>query len=246
MKGKTIVVWFSCGAASAVAAKLTINKYGAENTVRVVNTPVKEEHEDNRRFLRDVERWIGQEIEIQVNSKFPNSSCVEVWDKRKYMAGVNGAPCTLELKKGARYEFERNNEIDYHVLGFTAKEKSRHERFTQRERANVLPVLIDRGWTKDDCFWVLNDVGIKLPEIYLKGFPNANCIGCVKSQSPTYWNRVRKEFPEVFNHRAEQSRRIGAKLVNVKGKRIFLDELKPTDLGGDMPTWSCGLFCNED
>lgn len=243
---KTIVVWFSCGAASAVAAKLTIDKYGEENTVRVVNTPVKEEHEDNRRFLRDVERWLDQEIEIQVNSKFPNSSCVEVWDKRKYMAGVNGAPCTMELKKGARYEFERKNEIDYHVLGFTVNEKSRHERFTQLERANVLPVLIDEGLTKYDCFWILNEAGIKLPEIYSKGFPNANCIGCVKSQSPTYWNRVRKEFPEVFKHRAEQSRRIGVKLVKVRGERIFLDELKPTDLGGEMPNWSCGLFCNED
>ena len=49
MKNKTIVVWFSCGAASAVAAKMTIDLYGADNTIRIVNNPIKEEHEDNQR-----------------------------------------------------------------------------------------------------------------------------------------------------------------------------------------------------
>ena len=78
------------------------------------------------------------------------------------------------------------------------------------------------------------------------GFPNANCIGCVKSQSPTYWNLVRSTFPEVFNQRAEQSRRIGCRLVRLRGKRIFLDELKPTDKGGKIKSWECGNFCNMD
>ncbi len=38
-----IVCWFSCGAASACATKLAIEKYGREN-VRVVNNPVINEH----------------------------------------------------------------------------------------------------------------------------------------------------------------------------------------------------------
>ena len=59
MKGKSITVWFSCGAASAVAAKKTIELYGQDNTIRVVNNPIKEEHKDNRRFLKDVEQWLG-------------------------------------------------------------------------------------------------------------------------------------------------------------------------------------------
>ena len=33
MKKETIAVWFSCGAASAVAAKKTIEKYGKTNSV---------------------------------------------------------------------------------------------------------------------------------------------------------------------------------------------------------------------
>ena len=66
-QGDTIAVWFSCGAASAVAAKKTIEKYGHLATIRVVNNPVAEEHEDNRRFLRDVQAWLGCEIEIAIN-----------------------------------------------------------------------------------------------------------------------------------------------------------------------------------
>ena len=50
MKGKTIVVWFSCGAASAVASKLTLEKYGKDNQVLIVNNPIKEEDVDNVRF----------------------------------------------------------------------------------------------------------------------------------------------------------------------------------------------------
>ena len=57
---ETIAVWFSCGAASAVAAKLAIEKYGETHNVIIVNNPVVNEHEDNRRFLKDCEEWFGR------------------------------------------------------------------------------------------------------------------------------------------------------------------------------------------
>ena len=114
------------------------------------------------------------------------------------------------------------------------------------ERENVIPILIDENLTKGNCFDILIAEKIKLPEIYKLGFPNANCIGCVKSQSPTYWNLVREKFPDVFADRAEQSRRIGARLVKRKGERIFLDELLPTDKGGKIKSWECGIFCDTE
>jgi len=115
------------------------------------------------------------------------------------------------------------------------------------ERDNVLPILIDANMTKNDCADMIRAAGIKLPEIYGRGFPNANCIGCVKATSPTYWNLVRREFPEVFDQRAEQSRRLGARLVRVKNERIFLDELDPKAKGRPLKTMpDCGLFCEED
>ena len=41
---ETIAVWFSCGAASAVAAKLNVEGYGDTHNILIVNNPVKEEH----------------------------------------------------------------------------------------------------------------------------------------------------------------------------------------------------------
>jgi hypothetical protein len=244
MKDKTITVWFSCGAASAVAAKKTLELYGDSNKVIIVNSPVKEEHEDNQRFLKDVETWLRVSILTATNRRFPDASAITVWDKRKYMSGIKGAPCTSELKKNARFQFEMSNPSDHIVLGFTADEKERHERFTLSERSDVLPVLIDLNITKQDCFHILLDAGLKLPEVYSLGFPNANCIGCVKSQSPTYWNLVRRKFPDIFEERAKQSRELGCKLVVVKGKRIFLDELNPKQKGGKIKSWDCGIFCD--
>ena len=90
-----IAVWFSCGAASATAAFLTVKKYAEREEVRIVNNPIAEEDADNMRFLRDVQEWIGQEIEFAENPKYPSHSCVDVWNDRQFMSGVHGAPCTL-------------------------------------------------------------------------------------------------------------------------------------------------------
>ena len=244
----TIVVWFSCGAASAVAARKTIDQYGTTCVVRVVNNPIAEEDEDNLRFLRDVEKWLGVDIEIAKNSKYPHCSAVEVWEDRQFMSSPYGAPCTLELKKIARQQFEMDNDIDWHVLGFTSEEEGRFCDFQQRERQNTLPVLIEHGLSKGDCYRILESAGVEPPRIYRMGYPNANCIGCVKATSPTYWNHVRRVHPDVFQERAEQSRLIGAKLVRVKGDRLFLDELDPSVKGRPMKTldFECGIFCHTD
>lgn len=241
---ETIVVWFSCGAASAVAAKKTLEKYGEDYNILIVNNPVVNEHPDNERFLKDVEKWLGVQIIKAINPNYPSCDIRDVFNERRYVSGIQGAPCTMLLKKEARYQFELKNKIDWHVLGFTVEEWKRQKRFNTFERGNTIPVLVTELITKEDCFKILEKEGIELPEIYKLGYPNANCIGCVKSSSPTYWNLVRSTFPDVYEDRAKQSREIGAKLVKLKGKRIFLDELKPSDKGGKIKSWECGIFCN--
>ena len=246
-KGDTIAVWFSCGAASAVAAMLTVKKYGNICDVKILNNPIAEEDFDNFRFLNDIEKWIGKPIEFVRSKRYPTSSARDVWKHRKFMSGVAGAPCTLELKKYARQEWEKSNHVDWHVLGFTFDEKKRHDRFVLTERSNLIPVLIDAKFTKQDCYDYLKKAKIDPPQIYSLGYPNANCIGCVKATSATYWNHVRKHHPLVFNDRAAQSRELGAKLCRHNGKRIFLDELPETAKGRSMKgmNFECGIFCEE-
>lgn len=241
---KTIAVWFSCGAASAVAAKKTIEKYSGTHIIRVLNNPVAEEHPDNIRFKGDVAKWLGVEIETVINPSYKNCSAEEIWEERGFMSGIAGAPCTLLLKQEARRKWEMQNNHDYHVLGFTCEEKSRYIKFLKK-RPNTIGILIDEKITKSDCFNIIKNSGIRLPEIYSLGYPNANCIGCVKATSPTYWNHVRKQHPNVFARRCEQSREIGAKLVRCNGKRIYLDELSPESRGRPMRDmdFECGIFC---
>ena len=61
--GMRIVCWFSCGAASAVATKLAIAENAGKLPLIIAYTEVKEEHPDNKRFLKECEKWFGQEIQ---------------------------------------------------------------------------------------------------------------------------------------------------------------------------------------
>lgn len=187
------------------------------------------------------------EIQTAKSSKYPSQSCVDVWESRRFMSGPMGAPCTQELKKKARQEWENTNRPDYTVLGFTAEETKRADRFRLTERDTLLTPLIDEGLSKQDCFNLISLVGIELPAVYKMGFPNANCIGCVKASSITYWNLVKEKFPDIFEERAKQSRDIGARLAYYKGERIFLDEIPEGAVGRKMKDYDfeCGIFCEE-
>lgn len=244
-EGDLIAVWFSCGVPSAVAAKMALVRYGNLCRVRVLNNPVIEEDEDNLRFKSEVQEWLGVPIEDARNPEWPNASAAEVWDKRKFMSGPNGAPCTEQLKKGARERWEYLNKPHWHVLGFTAEEHKRFKWFKLGERENSLFIL--ENTTRAQCNGIIANAGISPPRIYSEGYPNANCIGCVKASSPEYWNLVRRTRPKVFADRAAQSREIGARLVRYKGERIFLDELPAHAKGRPLKKYEidCGIFCEE-
>jgi hypothetical protein len=201
------------------------------------------EHPDNARFFKDVERWIGKSIEIISSAKY--ASVDDVFEKRRYMAGIRGAICTTEMKKIPRYEYQYPN--DLHIFGMTADEEKRIARFESSKDNQDLEaewMLRDAGITKDACYRMLEDAGIELPAMYSLGFKNNNCLGCVKATSPVYWDRVRSSFPEVFARRCRQSREIGVRLLRYQGKRVFLDELPETstDTTPEQDI-ECGVVC---
>lgn len=241
-----IVSWFSCGTASAVTAKQTIARYGADHEVVIARCLVPEEHPDNERFATDCEAWFGQAV-IRLKSD-EYDSCEAVWRQRSFMSGPHGAVCTVEMKKAVRHVFERSWGPDLQAFGFTAEEHKRAKRFqAQNPDVRMLAPLIDAGLSKPDCHAILDRAGLLIPEMYRLGFPNANCMGCVNAQSPGYWNRTRRHFPEVFASRAAQSRALGVRLVKTTSgarERLFLDELDPTlDGGDDEPSMECSLLC---
>lgn len=232
------VVWFSCGAASAVAAKLTVEKYGDACTIVYCDT-MATEHADNARFFAEVEKWIVRKIEKVRSDKY--ATVDDVFERRRYMSGIAGAICTVEMKKLPREEFQRPDDI--HIFGYTADETRRAEQFEDNNQSLAVEwILIDQLVTKAECLRRLEKAGIALPAMYALGFDHNNCLGCVKATSPGYWNRTRRLFPEVFARRVAQSRAIGVKLVRVDGARRFLDEL-PDDSEAPDDDIDCGPVC---
>ena len=118
-----VLIWFSCGAASAVAAYLGVQKY-PEVQLIYCDTMVNE-HPDNERFLQDVERWTEKSVTRIRSSKY--ESVDEVIQITKYISGPKGAPCTRELKKIPRFNFQQPG--DLHIFGMTADEWERILKF---------------------------------------------------------------------------------------------------------------------
>lgn len=242
---KRVVSWFSCGVTSAIATKITLDKYKDLFPFVIAYCDTGSEHEDNLRFIKDCENWYQHPITILKSKKYTDT--FDVYEKTKYIAGIYGARCSLELKKKVRQEFE-DLESDLQIFGFDYKEKRRAKRFNENnpEVLTEFP-LIDNELTKVDCINILSGIGIELPVAYKLGFKNNNCLktGCVKGGSG-YWNFYRQYNPEGFKRMAEVSRKIGCRLVMRKGKHIFLDELDPSwgNYKSELPI-QCGLFCGE-
>jgi len=232
------IAWFSCGAPSAVASKLAVEKHDA---VVVCCDTRPSEHPDNYRFSAEIESWIGKPIVYIRNDEY--NTVDDVFERERYMAGVRGARCTTELKKQPRMQFAAPD--DTHVFGLCSDESKRIREFNQRNPDMKLWwVLQEERLTKQDCIGIVRMAGIQLPEMYRLGFDNNNCPGCVKASSPWYWDMIRTQFPEVFKRRCEQSREIGARLVEITHhNRIFLDELPPGPFPKIKEQLSCGPEC---
>lgn len=235
------VAWFSCGAASAVATKIAIEEH--PDTI-VTYCETGSEHEDNVRFIADCEHWYCRKIERLSSNKYVDTW--DVWSKKRYLAGTQGAPCTVELKVIPRLEFQRPTDV--HIFGYTSDGSDAYR--AERLRKNfpemfISTPLIEKGINKAACLAILQRRGIKIPAMYALGFANNNCIPCVKATSPAYWALVRKQFPGKFNRLAELSRQLNVRLCQAQNRqRIFLDEIPSDQQTRDAVTPSCDFLCH--
>ena len=233
------IVWFSCGASSAVAAKYAVKKY---DNCKVVYCDTGGEHSSNKQFLKDCEDWIGKDITILKNEKYEDH--FDVFEKEKYLYGHAGSRCTLELKKKLRIKYQKPDDI--HIFGYTLEEKNRASKFeSYNPELFVDWILIDKQLNKKDCLGIIWQSGINLPKLYDMGYDHNNCIGCIKG-GMGYWNKIRKDFPEHFKRMAKIERKIGhSRFRDMEtNERIWLDEL-PKDAGNfaKEPPISCDLSC---
>ncbi len=251
MSGGREIIWVD-GVNSVVAAHFRLMDNPAALLAHCnLGTSV---HPDSHRFIDDVEQWLGTQIIRLQSPEFANAD--EVFEKRRYLSGVNGAPCTGELKFAPRWNFQLPSDI--HVWGYTADKTDAKRFYRLRDKSpdeHHRAPLIDMGVRKKHTHEILRQHGVRRPYVYDIGMPNGNCLCCVKSSSPYYWAHQRHWFPEAFARRCEQARRFGARLVimgqykDADGKRhnirVFPDEIpaghsikiKAADFGG------CGFHC---
>ncbi len=233
---KLKVCWISAGVSSFIAGYLerdTIDKF--------IYIDIEDQHPDSMRFIKDCEKVLGKEIEVLKSSEYNTvEDCIRTAGVLKMPYGF--APCTNWLKKRVRKQWEeahKDYEITY-VWGMDCNEKHRAENLveTMIEFNHCFP-LIERNLSKADAHGINFSLGVKRPYMYDLGYNNNNCIGCIKG-GMGYWNKIRVDFPEVFESRAKLERDIGYSIL----KECYLDELDPNR--GRMSEEimeDCSIFC---
>lgn len=242
-----IVCQFSCGAASAVATKIALAQYGPTRDVQIVNAFIKQEHDDNRRFLADCESWFVRPI-VQLRDQKFDGDIIKVFRSRRFMKGPRGAPCTLALKRKLLADWEQPGDVL--VFGFTAEEEDRWEDWMQMNPGRVaLAPLVTAGLGKEDCKAMVLRAGIALPVMYDLGYDNANCKGCVKG-GEGYWRAIREDFPEEFEEICCVQDEIGPgswflryRSGPLKDQRFPLRDLPAGPAMRNEKLPSCSFFC---
>lgn len=226
------VSWFSAGVSSFVATYLE-----RDSVDKIIYIDIPDQHPDSLRFVTDCEAALGKPIEIL---KAP-MSVDEICNKKRFISSAFGAACTSALKRSVRHDWEQEHSgfaLTY-IWGMDLDETNRAEALKHNCSYHHKFPLIERGLSKQDAHAILDQLGIKRPKMYDLGYQNNNCIGCVKG-GMGYWNKIRVDFPEVFEQRAKMERTIGHSCIN----GVFLDELDPN--AGRMQTeilQDCGIFC---
>lgn len=212
-----IICWWSGGATSTVACKLSIDLYGIDNC-RIVFINTNNEDSDTYRFKIDCEKWYNKKIETISNKKYV--SIKNVWIKYESLNTAHGAICSSELKRAVRIKFQKENKFNYQVFGFDINESNRAKamKINYPDSKPIFPLLL-YGLTKKDCIKILIKNKIEIPQVYKYGFSNNNCFntGCVQG-GIGYWQKIKRDFPKKF----EEMAILEHELTNIKGKPVTI------------------------
>lgn len=225
------IVCYSGGHSSGLVAIEAVRKYGKDNVI-LLNHDIssKVEHEDIKRFKREVADYIGVPITPCNMDDFEEMTPLKI---AKELDGFQFAPgqalCTYNLKTKPFHNwlqtnypasFDNPNKNVTILYGFDMNEKNRIQR-----RSNILAT---KGYYSDfplalwdRTIWNTEEIGIQRPITY-EIFKHANCIGCLKA-GRQHWYVVFCLYPEIFNEAVDAELLIGHSII----KGIYLEELLP-------------------
>ena len=103
------IVWFSCGAPSAVMAKLCPD-------AELVYCDTGSEHPDNARFLKDVERWCDRPVTVLRSPRFmPPGATMDM------TASLTAAGAATHFRHGRDIEVPYSHFIPMEAPGLVAE-----------------------------------------------------------------------------------------------------------------------------
>ena len=243
---KTHIVCFSGGHASAIVGIHCVKKYGKDNVI-LLNHDInpRYEHEDIKRFKREVADYIGVPITYANINRIndPNSipSQFEVCIKANAITDfrTSQALCTNRLKTAPFIEFLGFNFPTYDTLfearkdcllyyGFDANEEDRIQRRSGIMGAIGYKTAFPLAFEDIDVTDV-RQIGIDLPSTY-SVFKHANCIGCLKA-GILHWYVVYCLYHDIYEEACDMEDQIDFTIHRITRDKvataISLRELAP-------------------
>ena len=250
------IVSFSGGLGSFSTAADVIGRYGTEDTVLVFcDTMI--EHPDLYRFLYEAADKLGAQLVYLADGRDP----WQVFHDRKYQGNTRLAHCTTELKGKVFKNWLLSNykpEECVLYLGFSVGEEHR----LKTAENNWYPYRVKSPLTeppytsKSEVLNLLDELDIKMPELYTKGFLHNNCGGfCVKAGTKQF-KKLLKEYPHVYIHHEAKQEKLKSELKTFrpflrmfKDKKTYYVTLKEfreyVESGGEVDPFEapgCGCF----
>ncbi len=217
--GGIIVCNVSGGAGSALALYRLLRKYPGAGNVIPIFADTRSETPDTYEFLDQIEEIMDCRIRRLSDGR-------DIWDVfmdsriLRIMNAGGACKASVELKQIplARYVKERFTPEECVIAtGLDWMEPERQERLTKRllPYRTTYPLNWERGLSRCEIIAVLEDIGLKTPEVYAKGWPHNNCgkYGCILA-GQKQWAGLLEDYPEAFD-RAEAK------------EQAFRDEVDP-------------------
>jgi len=200
------VVNVSGGAASAVCLFRVLERYGREN-VRGVFADTRWEHQDCYRFLDDVERSSG----VQIDRLSDGRNIWDVFCNQPQLTIRNGAClASWELKRLPLLAYTEaiDGDVTTHI-GFGHDEDDRMKRIQKAmpDRRFDFPLCWQPMLARCDVLDDLKRRGLQVPTMYADGYPHANCGGACILAGIKQWAGLLKDNPELYRLSEENEER---------------------------------------
>jgi hypothetical protein len=218
------VVCYSGGHSSALVAAEVVRRVGTAQVV-LLNHDIHPavEHEDIKRFKREVATYLGLPITYASHAQWDTMDQFDVVRAAQaFKVGTGTALCSHRLKTQPFEEWLKGNAPPGEAViyyGFDAQETARIQR-----RSSILAQMGYRSeyplahWER--TIHSTREIGVEPPMTYAQ-FKHANCVGCLKA-GRQHWYVVYCTRPDLWEKAKATEEVIGYSII----KGAYLDELE--------------------